>query len=142
MKTLIQTSNGASLYVFEDAASVILHNDCVVVGELTIADLNAFNAELVEGVTPPPDWAGNKYRVQNGEWIDMTPERESQAAATQATKVREERNRRIAALDWTQGKDIPDSISGPAALVRQALRDVPSQEGFPWTIVWPDTQSM
>ena len=60
----------------------------------------------------------------------------------QAKAVREERNRRIAALDWTQGKDIPDSISGPAALVRQALRDVPSQEGFPWTIVWPDTQSM
>ena len=58
--------------------------------------------------------------------------------AEQAKAMREERNRRIAALDWTQGKDIPDSISSPAALVRQGLRDVPTQAGFPWDIVWPD----
>jgi hypothetical protein len=51
---------------------------------------------------------------------------------------RDERNRRLAALDWTQGKDIPDSISVTAALVRQGLRDVPTQAGFPWTVTWPD----
>jgi len=56
----------------------------------------------------------------------------------QATRMREERNRRLLALDWTQGKDVPDSISAPAAVVRQALRDVPSQAGFPWTIDWPE----
>lgn len=58
--------------------------------------------------------------------------------AERAKVMREERNRRIAALDWTQGKDIPDSISSPAAFVRQGLRDVPTQAGFPWEIVWPD----
>lgn len=58
--------------------------------------------------------------------------------AEQAKSVREERNRRIAALDWTQGKDIPDSISSPAAFVRQDLRDVSSQDGFPWNVIWPD----
>lgn len=55
-----------------------------------------------------------------------------------AKNVREERNRRIATLDWTQGKDIPDSISSPAAIIRQALRDIPEQEGFPWNVVWPE----
>jgi len=59
----------------------------------------------------------------------------------QATQVRAERNRRIAELDWTQGKDIPDNISIPAAKVRQELRDVPSQVGFPWTIVWPELKA-
>lgn len=54
-----------------------------------------------------------------------------------AASVRAERNRRIAALDWTQGKDIPESISAPAAVIRQALRDVPAQDGFPWNVVWP-----
>ena len=57
--------------------------------------------------------------------------------AERAVAMRAERNRRLTELDWTQGKDIPDSISGPAAVVRQALRDVPSQTGFPWTIEWP-----
>ena len=58
--------------------------------------------------------------------------------AERAVSARQERNRRLSALDWTQGKDIPDSISSPAALVRQGLRDVPTQAGFPWDIVWPD----
>jgi hypothetical protein len=58
--------------------------------------------------------------------------------AERAVSAREERNRRLSALDWTQGKDIPDSISSPAAFVRQGLRDVPTQAGFPWDIVWPD----
>lgn len=58
----------------------------------------------------------------------------------QAKNVRDERNRRIAALDWTQGKDIPENISNPASVIRQALRDVPEQVGFPWEIVWPDIE--
>ena len=57
--------------------------------------------------------------------------------AEKAKLVREERNRRIAALDWTQGKDIPDAVSAPAAVIRQALRDVPEQAGFPWEVTWP-----
>ena len=60
--------------------------------------------------------------------------------AEQAKNVRDERNRRIAALDWTQGKDIPENISNPASVIRQALRDVPEQVGFPWEIVWPDVE--
>jgi len=58
--------------------------------------------------------------------------------AEQAKSVRATRDAKLAALDWTQGKDIPDSISSPAALARQGLRDVPLQAGFPWEITWPD----
>lgn len=58
--------------------------------------------------------------------------------AEQAKSVRAARDAKLAALDWTQCKDIPDSISSPAALVRQGLRDVPTQAGFPWTVTWPD----
>jgi hypothetical protein len=60
--------------------------------------------------------------------------------AAQAKFVRAERTRRLSALDWTQGKDISDSISSPAALARQGLRDVPNQAGFPWEITWPDAE--
>ena len=56
----------------------------------------------------------------------------------QSHSVRTLRNNKLRDLDWTQGKDVPESISGPAAVIRQALRDIPSQEGFPWNITWPD----
>ena len=56
----------------------------------------------------------------------------------QEQRVRAERNARLTACDWTQGKDIPDSVSTPWAAYRQALRDVPQQEGFPWNVTWPE----
>ena len=57
----------------------------------------------------------------------------------QARNVRQTRDLKLKDLDWTQGKDIADSVSAPAAIVRQALRDVPAQSGFPWTITWPES---
>lgn len=52
-------------------------------------------------------------------------------------EVRDVRNSLLAKSDWTQGKDIPDNISSVWATYRQALRDVPSQAGFPLDIQWP-----
>lgn len=61
----------------------------------------------------------------------------AQKDAEQGENVRYTRNQRLIACDWTQCKDIPDSVSQPWATYRQALRDVPLQTGFPWTIEWP-----
>lgn len=82
--------------------------------------------ELIDG-----KWY-TKYSV-----ADMDADTIAAKDAEQAKAVREDRDRRLAALDWTQGKDIPDAISTPAAVTRQALRDVPTQPGFPWTVDWP-----
>ena len=57
--------------------------------------------------------------------------------AEQAKNVRQTRNDKLKETDWTQGKDIPDAVSQPWAVYRQALRDVPSQSGFPWDVQWP-----
>ena len=56
--------------------------------------------------------------------------------AERASSVRDERNQKLAACDWTQ---IADSTADKAvwATYRQALRDVTKQSGFPWTITWP-----
>lgn len=50
--------------------------------------------------------------------------------------VRTDRNQRLAECDWTQ---LPDaSVDKTAwAAYRTALRDVPSQAGFPWEVAWP-----
>jgi len=56
--------------------------------------------------------------------------------AEQATNVRRQRTEKLNDCDWTQ---IADSTADKTAWAtyRQALRDVPSQTGFPWEITWP-----
>ena len=57
--------------------------------------------------------------------------------AEQATSVRNSRTQKLADSDWTQ---IADSTADKAtwATYRTALRNVPAQTGFPWTIEWPE----
>jgi hypothetical protein len=57
--------------------------------------------------------------------------------AEQAKSVRNSRTEKLKDSDWTQ---IADSTVDKAAWAtyRQALRDVTTQTGFPWTITWPD----
>tara|TARA_R110002126_G_scaffold57859_2_gene153119 strand:- start:921 stop:1385 length:465 start_codon:yes stop_codon:yes gene_type:complete len=57
--------------------------------------------------------------------------------AEQAVNVRRSRNDLLTKCDWTQ---IADSTADkPAwATYRQALRDVTTQEGFPWNVTWPE----
>ena len=56
--------------------------------------------------------------------------------AEQAKLVRADRASRLAECDWTQLADAPvDNLSW--AVYRQALRDIPTQAGFPWNITWP-----
>jgi hypothetical protein len=53
-----------------------------------------------------------------------------------AEAARIKRNGLLAASDWTQLADAPVDQAAWAEY-RQALRDVPSQAGFPATIDWP-----
>ncbi|MFN9113017.1 MAG: tail fiber assembly protein [Bacteroidota bacterium] len=68
---------------------------------------------------------------------DMTTEEIASRDESQAASVRAERDRLLVQSDWTQGKDIPDNVSGPWAVYRQSLRDITAQSGFPWTVEWP-----
>lgn len=53
-----------------------------------------------------------------------------------ADVVRQKRNDKLTASDWTQVADAPVDQEAWAAY-RQALRDLPSQEGFPNEVTWP-----
>jgi len=57
--------------------------------------------------------------------------------AEQAKSVRNSRTDKLKDSDWTQ---IADSTADKAAWAayRTALRNVPTQAGFPWTIEWPE----
>jgi hypothetical protein len=59
------------------------------------------------------------------------------AIADAPIRVREKRNELLNKTDWSQVVDVPQAIKDKYATYRQALRDVPQQEGFPATVVWP-----
>jgi len=56
--------------------------------------------------------------------------------AEQAKSVRASRDEKLKDCDWTQVADAPVD-KAVWATYRQALRDVTTQTGFPWTTVWP-----
>jgi hypothetical protein len=60
--------------------------------------------------------------------------------ADQAKSVRTSRDDKLKETDWVVIKNLELNANIPGAweVYRQALRDIPTQAGFPWTITWPD----
>lgn len=94
-----------------------------------VGDEPAYNPERER--LAGPQYVIDGAQVKRVFTVEQIPDSEKSA------QVRADRNTRIAATDWTQGKDIPDNISSAWATYRQALRDVTSQAGFPWSVQWP-----
>lgn len=61
-----------------------------------------------------------------------------------ADEARAQRDKLLAETDWTQVLDAPIDAATREAYraYRQALRDLPEQEGFPGTITWPEMPSV
>ena len=63
----------------------------------------------------------------------------------QAKSVRAERDSKLAECDWVTIKAVDASSDGLGIQLpqvwmdyRKALRDVPTQAGFPWNVTWPE----
>ena len=61
--------------------------------------------------------------------------------ASAAAMVRNDRDGRLTECDWTQADDSPLKAASAWPTYRQALRDVPTQSGFPHTVTWPTKPS-
>jgi hypothetical protein len=81
--------------------------------------------------TPATDTAPAKTAAENEAAY------RTQKDAEQAKSVREQRSTKLADCDWTQVADSPVDKTAWATY-RQALRDITTQSGFPWTVTWPD----
>jgi hypothetical protein len=83
-----------------------------------------------------PDWIDN---VLTQQWAiePATEEEIADRTERKASEVRAHRNGLLAQTDWTQ---LVDSTADKEAWAeyRQELRDVPSQQGFPWQVTWPE----
>lgn len=80
---------------------------------------------------------------EDGVIRDATPEELAQAEKDrleskkrEIDELRNKRNQLLTATDWTQVADAPVDKAAWATY-RQALRDIPQQEGFPDNVVWP-----
>ena len=84
------------------------------------------------------------YKNIDGVDTPMTAEEEAEHLASLrprievvTEKVRLLRNDLLANTDWTQMVDVSQTVKDKYTAYRQALRDVPSQSGFPENIQWP-----
>ena len=78
---------------------------------------------VVDGVTTTALEHENVYKAQKD--------------AEQAKSVRATRDAKLAETDWTQVADAPVDKT-VWATYRQALRDITTQTGFPWTVTYPE----
>ena len=136
---------GAVMYESEFRA---LHPNTSFPAQLSEQLLNDMGADVVfEGPQAQP----TRYQVAfrdgveqiNGKWYtkhsvsEMDQEAKDSLDLSQSNSVRSTRNTKLAECDWTQVLDAPVNQTAWASY-RQALRDVTAQEGFPWTITWPE----
>ena len=118
-------------------------------GDIPAATLAEFGVYPVTS-TPLPPYDQRTHRVvellpveQDKTWVqvwdlvELTAKEQAELAKQTADDVRAERNQKLADCDWTQ---LADSVVDKAAWAtyRQALRDITSQAGFPWEVVWPE----
>ena len=91
--------------------------------ETDMADIDLLSSRLVDG------------EIIKGVGIEVIDN--SLSAEAVEILAREKRDLLLQQSDWTQ---VPDSPADTSlwATYRRALRDVPTQQGFPDSIVWPE----
>ena len=112
----------------------------------SVSDMELFNVYPVTETFPTVGDGQHLVKVWtptlvDGEWVlaheavDLTSDDIAEATAVLAANAREERNKRLAATDWTANSDV--TMTTEMTAYRQALRDIPTQAGWPTTINWP-----
>jgi len=103
-------------------------------------------AAILEAIRPNTRWVLNGDDYAGLTWLDDTPKPTKktlddawpQVQTDRAWRsIRAERDRRLAASDWTQVSDAPVD-SAVWATYRQELRDIPQNYILPDEVEWPE----
>jgi hypothetical protein len=125
--------NGFIRDVAHATPSEIYHPDVAALYDTDVPD-DTENGDLFENgvVSKPP----LPVLPTDAEIASQQAANKAQTDTEQAASVRASRTEKLKDCDWTQ---IGDSTADKAAWAtyRQALRDITTQEGFPWTVEWP-----
>jgi len=89
-----------------------------------------------------PTLASGKW-VQTWEITSASSKEIAERATAKEVEVRELRDQLIAETDWViiKAKETSTNVAAAMKTYRQALRDLPSAEGFPYTMTWPTKPS-
>jgi hypothetical protein len=109
-------------------------------------------AQLYTGTSPVFDKTTQKLELQTPTLIDsrwvqtyvvvsLSETEIAQRREVAAISARKKRNDMLTTSDWTQLADAPVDKAAWATY-RQALRDIPNQNGFPAVIIWPNDPTM
>ena len=108
--------------------------------------LAQFNMVKVAPTERPADDHTKNFTVTaaqvNGAWVEKwvstsaTQDEITERTSNKAAQVRAERDALLAATDYTQLADAPGDATAWATY-REALRNLPTRSGFPWTMTWP-----
>ena len=106
--------------------SIYIPEGARVIKGVSVGDPSMFywDGEAIQEIPESPS-TEHVFSYVTKEWVP------SEAA------IRRKRNALLSASDWTQVPDIPESTRVLWQKYRQALRDIPNQDGFPNSIVWP-----
>jgi hypothetical protein len=108
---------------------------------------NIFSVEILEAMSydstnykctrhEQPVYLNNQW-VLGYDIIEYSDEEKNLKLFEFTQNIRERRNKLLAESDWTQLKDVQEPVSSKWQIYRQGLRDLPSQDGFPFNITWP-----
>lgn len=85
----------------------------------------------------PNGYEDSAWSHANGVWAVVSQSAVDANVKAKEATIRYERNYRLTECDWTQIADAPVDKEAWATY-RQALRDIPAQEGFPWEVTFPE----
>jgi hypothetical protein len=115
-------------------------SDHVYVGPVELPDGPTIPAHHTRDA--PPEAPGH-YAVMRRGWVlveGQAPDEPVPPQPDYAPMIRAERDKRLVETDWLviRAAETGEAISQEWADYRQALRDVPQQEGFPQSVTWPE----
>ena len=125
-----------------------IHKGTKIPVPITLESIEYLGADVVfNGPTPIVGRYQFYYRdgveqQADGKWYtkyavkDLDAEGVALRDAEQAKNVRQMRDQKLKDSDWTQLADSPVDKAAWATY-RQALRDLPNTNGFPWDMAWP-----
>jgi hypothetical protein len=101
-----------------------------------IGDREGRKRNWIHTDTPPPEGVAQWQDEYGWKVLSEYPQPPVPTSGEIADKIRAERDSKLVESDWTQVLDA--AVDQAAwATYRQALRDIPQQEDFPATVVWP-----
>lgn len=130
MGTMYELFPNISFPVSGPESNFIIDNNLVSVKYYEEIDSNTFKLTSTE-----PYLKGNV--VYTYQVVAKTQDDYDNEAYGASLHIREQRNQLLKDSDWTQ---VEDTSANKAvwAIYRKALRDITTQEGFPFNVTWPD----